>query len=1397
MNLLRTFKYSIVFIILLSQPLFAAEIKNKVSNIPSLNPKTQQDISSFSHHEQRIIVKFRESVSETTITNLHKSIKTMKIKKFKHLKKLQVIDLPAGLSVKDAIETYKKNSNVLYAEPDYIVNALTTPNDPSFSSQWALHNTGQDGGTVDADIDAPEAWDITTGSRNVVVAVVDTGIDYNHQDLSANMWRNEADCNNNGIDDDGNGYVDDCYGIDTFNYDSDPMDDYNHGTHVAGIIGAVGNNGNGISGVNWEVSIMACKFINSEGWGYLSGAIDCLEYIQTMKERGVNIIATNNSWGGFGYTDSLREAINQQLQAGILFIAAAGNSNEDNDHYSEFPASYHIPNFISVAAIDYSNKSATFSNSGRHSVHLFAPGVDILSSTIGNDYEVFSGTSMAAPHVTGVAALLKAQDLSRDWKAIKNLILTSGDDILDLRVTITQKKLNAYRSLTCSNSILYSRLLPTGKAIFGVVGTPIDLSVLHINCAVPNGEVIVTVTSGNENISLHDDGIGTDEASGDGIYSGQWTPSFPGIYSLQFNNGDIVDVMVYVDNVQTLVGNDTKYQVDNIAEAVAVGDLNNDGKTDIVVSTFAGEPGLEFYDLFVFIQGTNGELKPAEKYRVMDIGSWSGLYSVDIGDLNNDGRNDVAVSALDYTYPERNFISVLYQNETGVLGSMTRFQTTNTRRLRIGDLNGDGLMDIVSSGNVKNDTILDVYLQNSDGALDPPVHYQVPDYFVDLEIGDMNNDGLKDILVLGSGSITILYQRSDHTFDLLSYLGEEVNKGYASFTVGDINDDSLDDIIVTLGGNIYSYPKPNIVIFLQTVTGISKIPIYYPARDCPISVKVADINSDNKNDVVIKNNGFNTIGIYLQSPNNNLFPYIPNFAWTQSFNKRSLAAGDVNGDGANDIISLDSLNGLYILYNDSQASQGSSDLWVIKSGNGSGKVISSPSGIDCGLVCNKYFNEGTYITLTAIPDPDSYFEGWSDKICGYIENYKGTCTLMKNLNQSVQAHFRLKKVTATIEKQGSGSGKVVSHPPGIDCGTNCSKDYPSYTAISLTATPDPGSVFVRYSGRVGAYDVICPWKNPCGVLMNADAKVTAIFDSLTETLTVTKSGSGNGTVSSSPSGIDCGPDCSEVYNHGDSVTLTVTPDENSTFDAWEGDCTGNKTCTVKMDAPKSVKAKFKGIISLTSPTNEEELSACSYYNPPLFTWTTTLFFDKMELQFSLSADFSFIPFKASITTPATEFLITASLMKKMLNYSGSGGGIMYWRIVGTRYDGKILISNISSFKITGYETAVDNEISPTNKSAQPVLSWKNNCNTKFKVWFSPDSAFAKTTKAKKSLSFKIMNPNDNNGEFNLELTPAQWLTIRNVAGDNEGSAIYWYVESTDILKRYGKTIIKSFVLEAD
>ncbi|MEW6416694.1 MAG: S8 family serine peptidase [Nitrospirota bacterium] len=491
-----------------------------------------------SYKEGELLIKFKPGVNIQAV--FHDSSKA-KVKK--HFKKTRIylVELQEGMSVEEAIKLYKKNPDVEYAEPNYILYALDVfPNDPSFNNLWGLHNTGQTGGTIDADIDAPDAWQVTTGSSNVIVAVIDTGVDYNHQDLSVNMWQNPGEIAGNGIDDDNNGYIDDIYGVDTCNNDSDPMDDNSHGTHCSGTIGATGNNGIGVVGVNWNVKIMALKFISAGGSGYTSDAIECLEYAIMMKQDyGQNIKITSNSWGGGSYSQALYDAIQLAGNANILFVAAAGNSKSDNDTYHIYPSSYGLPNIISVAATDHSDNLASFSNWGLAAVDVAAPGVNVLSSTLGNNYDYFSGTSMATPHVAGLAALILAQHPNYSYDQIKENIFTTVDPLPGLDgLVFTGGRINANNALTntltCDPSLLRF-FISSPSSQFGALQdseTVIKAFVATCKGSINNATVIVDFSNGDSSITLHDDGISPDLVAGDGLYSGLWIPTALGDVTL-------------------------------------------------------------------------------------------------------------------------------------------------------------------------------------------------------------------------------------------------------------------------------------------------------------------------------------------------------------------------------------------------------------------------------------------------------------------------------------------------------------------------------------------------------------------------------------------------------------------------------------------------------------------------------------------------------------------------------------------------------------------------------------------------------------------------------------------------------------------------------------------------
>lgn len=415
-----------------------------------------------------VLVKFREGTSSAMAEQAlartgSAAVESLGKTRWKRVK------IGGKLSIDSAIAELGRQREIEFVQPNFYYRLAATPND----TLWP--DPGMYGMPK---IAAPAAWDLTTGSSEVVVANIDTGMRYTHEDLAANMWANPGEIPGNGVDDDGNGFADDVYGYDFFFNDPDPLDEHGHGTHVGGIIGAVGNNSKGVAGVNWNVRIMAIKIYDSDGFGTTSAMlVNAYDYLRMMKLRGINIRVTNNSYSGCteacGFDQATKDGIDAMGDAGILNVFAAGNDGWNNDTAvaPAYPAAYTSPSILAVAASTSTDARAGFSNWGVVGVDIAAPGSGVLSTTFSTDssYGNLSGTSMAAPHVTGAAALLAAYDPSLSVQSIKATLLNTADPLTGWEATPirTNGRLNVFNALqnrtVCGFGLSTNEVFPITK----------------------------------------------------------------------------------------------------------------------------------------------------------------------------------------------------------------------------------------------------------------------------------------------------------------------------------------------------------------------------------------------------------------------------------------------------------------------------------------------------------------------------------------------------------------------------------------------------------------------------------------------------------------------------------------------------------------------------------------------------------------------------------------------------------------------------------------------------------------------------------------------------------------------------------------------------------------------
>jgi len=512
---------------------------------------------------------------------------------------LTLVKLKKGVKVKQARSNLKGARGVIYAEPNYILKAYATPNDSAFTNLWGLHNTGQTGGTPGADIHAVEAWDIRTDSDSIVVAVIDTGVNYGHEDLAANMWHNPGEIPNNDIDDDGNGYVDDVCGINVMRGTGNPTDDNGHGTHVAGTIGAVGDNGVGVAGVCWDTSIMAVKFLNSAGYGLTDNAISAIDYAVA---NGAHVL--NNSWGGGGYSQPLKDAIDSAGDSNVLFVAAAGNWGTDNDAHPHYPSSFESENIIAVMATEDDDERAYFSCYGMNSVDLGAPGSAILSCKAGGGYVEMSGTSMATPHVAGAAALLMGLYPSETIETIKQILMESCDVPSEPLACMSRGRINLEKALTWDGGLWFDQ------------SSYFTRSWANIRLSDPNNEnagslnIQITTSDGdNETLTLFEDPLIVGYFTNRIWVTNGITPII-GNGELEGTNGTVltavsVDPNSQRDPLSNIARIDLSLEIDidpplvvevpaEITNRVVIGNNNGNVRVDMVVSNTATGEAITF-----------------------------------------------------------------------------------------------------------------------------------------------------------------------------------------------------------------------------------------------------------------------------------------------------------------------------------------------------------------------------------------------------------------------------------------------------------------------------------------------------------------------------------------------------------------------------------------------------------------------------------------------------------------------------------------------------------------------------------------------------------------------------------------------------------------------------------
>lgn len=649
--------------------------------------------------EGELLVKFKNTSNSNAQSSLNRQIGADSIKNFPDLQ-WQLIKLPANLSVQDAVATYQSFAEVEIAQPNFIYHIDATPNDTRYSELYGMTKIG-----------ATTAWDSTKGSAKVVIAIIDTGVNYLHEDLAANIWQNSAEIAGNGIDDDANGYVDDVNGYDFANSDANPDDDQGHGTHLAGTIGAVGNNAKGVTGVNWNVRLMVLKTHDTTGNSTSAKLVEAFNYARIMKSRGVNIKATNNSYGGCneacGFDQATKDAIDAAGRSEILNVFAAGNNNRNIDTTPFYPASYDSPSIISVAASDANDNKASFSNTGAVGVDIAAPGVNILSTIRNGGYGLNSGTSMAAPHVAGAVALIASAYPNISAQAIKARLLNSVDKLPQWNNLVkTGGRMNVARAIKTRPVLDFDG---DGRTDYSVIQNSNDAIIWH-NFNLADGYSLTSFGLFSKDVGVPADYDG-DGKTDIAVWRGDSQATF---YFL--NSGD---------NTFQAFNWGITGDVPNITQ-----DFDGDGKADFAVTRKTN--GKLIWYIFNSLSGFQ-----AFQYGIADDKPLR-------GDFDGDGKADAAVYRTTNASPANTFI--IEKSVDKKLLSIN-FGDSTTDKIIPADFDGDGKTDVAVWRTTDN---VWYWLESSSGAF-RAVNFGIASQDSPAS-GDYDGDGKTDIAVWRANS---------------------------------------------------------------------------------------------------------------------------------------------------------------------------------------------------------------------------------------------------------------------------------------------------------------------------------------------------------------------------------------------------------------------------------------------------------------------------------------------------------------------------------------------------------------------------------------------------------------------------------------------------------------------